>query len=110
MIVMIPLMLAARKLDGEDPDVVFMLRCAYGAVQGLILLAVLYVYMVATKISKSKLKDEEIFVSPPAQVCHTHNIIVGRLHSDKMGLFIIVARCKIKLIIISFLLGYCIII
>jgi len=64
---MIPLMLAARKLDGEDPDVVFMLRCAYGAVQGLILLAVLYVYMVATKISKSKLKDEEIFVSPPAQ-------------------------------------------
>lgn len=62
---MLPLMFAVRKLDGEDPNIVFMLRCAYGSVQLLIMLAVLYIYMVATKLSKSKLKDEEIYVAPP---------------------------------------------
>ena len=66
--IMLPLMYAVRKLDGEDPNIVFMLRCSYGAVQALILLAVLYIYMVATKLSKSKLKDEEIYVAPPPNV------------------------------------------
>lgn len=65
---MLPLMFAVRKLDGEDPNIVFMLRCAYGSVQLLIMLAVLYIYMVATKLSKSKLKDEEIYVAPPPNV------------------------------------------
>lgn len=68
MFVMLPLMFAARKLDGEDPNIVFMLRCSYGIIQGLILLAVFYLYMAAVKLSKSKFKDEEIFVAPPPQV------------------------------------------
>lgn len=64
---MLPLMFAARKLDGEDPNIVFMLRCSYGAIQAMIVLAVLYIYMVAKKISTSSLKDVEIFVPPPPQ-------------------------------------------
>ena len=68
MMVMLPMMFAARKLDGEDPNIVFMLRCAYGAIQTLIILSALYVYMVASKISSSGVKDEEIYVSPPASV------------------------------------------
>lgn len=68
MFIMLPLIFAARKLDGEDPNIVFMLRCSYGVVQGLILLALLYMYMCAVKLSQSKIKDEEIFVPPPPQV------------------------------------------
>lgn len=67
MMIMLPLMFAARKLDGEDPNIVFMLRCSYGIVQSFILLAVLYIFMVATKLSKSAVKDEEIYVPPPPQ-------------------------------------------
>jgi hypothetical protein len=66
MMVMLPMMFAARKLDGEDPNIVFMLRCAYGTIQTLIVLTALYVYMVASKIATSDVKDEEIYVSPPA--------------------------------------------
>ena len=62
------MMYAVRKLDGEDPNIVFMLRCAYGVVQSLILLAVLYIYMVAKKISESKVKDEEIYTAPAPNV------------------------------------------
>ncbi len=66
---MLPIMFAARKLDGEDPNIIFMLRCSYGIVQCLILLALLYMYMCAVKISQGKYKDDEIFVPPPqAQV------------------------------------------
>lgn len=67
MFIMLPLMFAVRKLDGEDPDIIFMLRCSYAIIQGLIILAVLYINMAAAKISKSKLKDKEIFVPPPPQ-------------------------------------------
>jgi len=67
MMIMLPLMFAVRKLDGEDPEIVFMLRCSYGIVQSFIILAVLYIFMVATKLSKSEVKDEEIYVSPPPQ-------------------------------------------
>lgn len=65
--VMAPLMFAVRKIDGEDPDIVFMLRCSYAIIQCLLVLAVLYVNMAAAKINKSKLKDKEIFVPPPPQ-------------------------------------------
>ena len=70
---MLPLMFAARKLDGEDPNIVFMLRCAYGSIQALILLAVLYTYMTAVKLSKSKIKDKEILVPGPHQVSFLSN-------------------------------------
>ncbi len=69
LMIMLPLMFAARKLDGEDPNIVFMLRCSYAAIQTCIVLATLYLYMVAKKISASSaLKDVDIFVPPPPQV------------------------------------------
>lgn len=69
LLIMAPLMYGVRKLDQEDPDIIFMLRCSYTIIQFLIILSVLYVNMVASKISKSKMKDKEIFVPPPPQVC-----------------------------------------
>lgn len=63
--VMLPLMFAVRKLDGEDPDVIFMLRCSYFTVQFFLFLAVIYVYLAAKKLSNSIFKDMLIFVPPP---------------------------------------------
>ncbi len=68
MFVMLPLMFAARKLDGEDPNIVFMLRCSYGTVQFLIVLASLYIFLCAKKISEiEKFKDMVIYTAPPPQ-------------------------------------------
>lgn len=67
MFVMLPVMLAARKIDGENPDTVFMLRCAYGAVQSLIVLLVAYIYISSRSVSSGKDKDRLIYV-PPAPV------------------------------------------
>jgi hypothetical protein len=47
MAVMIPAMLYARTLDSEDANTVFILRAAYGVVQVLCLLAVVYARFVA---------------------------------------------------------------
>lgn len=65
MFVMLPLMFAARKLDGEDPNIVFMLRCSYCTVQSLIVLAVLYIFLTAKKLSESRFKDVTIYTAPP---------------------------------------------
>ena len=73
MFVMLPVMLAARKIDGENPDTVFMLRCAYGAVQSIIVLLVAYIYISSRSVSSGKDKDRLIYV-PPAPV-----VSVGKL-------------------------------
>lgn len=65
MFVMLPLMFAARKLDGEDPNIVFMLRCSYCTVQFCIVLAVLYIFLTAKKLSESVYKDTIIYTAPP---------------------------------------------
>lgn len=65
MLVMLPLMFAARKLDGEDPNIIFMLRCAYFSVQFIIVLCCLYVFFIGQKIAKGKFKDLTIYVAPP---------------------------------------------
>eukprot|EP00567_Pseudictyota_dubia_P016130 CAMPEP_0197436172 /NCGR_PEP_ID=MMETSP1175-20131217/3644_1 /TAXON_ID=1003142 /ORGANISM="Triceratium dubium, Strain CCMP147" /LENGTH=350 /DNA_ID=CAMNT_0042965397 /DNA_START=247 /DNA_END=1299 /DNA_ORIENTATION=+ len=67
MFVMIPVMLAARKLDGEDPNVVFLLRCSYCTVQFLIFLFVAYIYIQSTAISTGAGSDRTIYVPPPPQ-------------------------------------------
>lgn len=67
MMIMLPLMFAARKLDGDDPQIVFLLRCSYFSVQFFIVLAVLYVYLSCQKLGKSKFKDTTIYVPPPPQ-------------------------------------------
>mmetsp|Transcript_35706 Transcript_35706/g.39799 ORF Transcript_35706/g.39799 Transcript_35706/m.39799 type:complete len:387 (+) Transcript_35706:116-1276(+) len=47
--VMLPVMFLARKLDAEDPKVVHLLRLAYGSMQTLCVLVVLYTYSQASK-------------------------------------------------------------
>jgi len=65
---MLPVMLAARKLDGEDPNIIFMLRCLYGGVQTIAIMVVLYIYLQANNAAKeSENSKVKIFVSPPPQ-------------------------------------------
>ncbi|KAL7491080.1 hypothetical protein ACHAWT_000658 [Skeletonema menzelii] len=67
MFVMLPVMMAARKLDGEDPNIVFLLRCCYGAVQACALLLVLFINMKATAAAADKANHVKIYVAPPPQ-------------------------------------------
>jgi len=60
--VMIPVMLAARKLDGEDPTTVNYLRIAYGSMQSICVLIVLYTFM---KASSLQTKTSTVFVPAP---------------------------------------------
>eukprot|EP01082_Thalassiosira_pseudonana_P004027 g3338.t1 g3338 contig12:1877940-1879229(-) len=67
MFVMLPVMLAARKLDGEDPQIVFLLRCLYGAVQTVAILIVLFVYTKAAAAAADPVNNVKIYVPPPPQ-------------------------------------------
>ena len=64
---MLPVMFAARKLDGEDPMVVYYLRIAYGVCQSLCVMAVLYTYFQANSAS-AKYPNRIIYVPPAATV------------------------------------------
>jgi len=64
---MLPVMLAARKLDGEDPNIVFLLRCCYGAVQTCALLLILFVNLKANAAAADKANNVKIYVAPPPQ-------------------------------------------
>jgi len=64
MFVMLPVMFFARKLDGEDPNVVYWLRVAYAAIQVVHVLLVIYMYLQAQKVKA----DRVIYVPPPAVV------------------------------------------
>lgn len=66
--VMLPVMLAARKLDGEDKDIIFMLRCCYGCVQAIAVILTLFIYTKASAAAKERGNDVKIYVSPPPQV------------------------------------------
>lgn len=67
MFVMLPVMLAARKLDGEDPQVVYLLRCAYAAVQTIAIGVVIFVYVKANAVAKERSNNLKIYVPPPPQ-------------------------------------------
>jgi hypothetical protein len=67
-------MLAARRLDGEDPKVVLYLRCAYAAVQCVAVIVILFVYYKASLAAKDKANAVKIYVPPPPQVC-VHNML-----------------------------------
>lgn len=67
MFVMLPVMMAARKLDGEDPNIVFLLRCLYGGVQTIALLLVLFTYAKASAAGKDKDNAVKIYVTPAPQ-------------------------------------------
>lgn len=71
MFIMIPVMLAARKLNNEDPNTVFMLRVAYAVIQGFCVSIILYSYWVVTSLVSGARKSEVdriIYVPAPAQV------------------------------------------
>jgi len=59
--VMVPVMLAARKLDAEDPTTVQYLRIAYGAMQSICVLIVLYTYFKAQSLT-GKDSSKVVFV------------------------------------------------
>lgn len=67
MFVMIPVMLAARKIPSEDPDIIYWLRIAYTIVQCICVFVVGYTYIQATASAKS-MADKVIYVPPPAMV------------------------------------------
>lgn len=51
--IMLPVMLVARKLDGEDPTTIYWLRVAYAAIQSITLLIVIYTYVQASSFASS---------------------------------------------------------
>lgn len=65
MFVMLPVMLAARKLDGEDPSTVYMVRVAYAAVQTLCVLVVLWTFLKARTLQNN---STIVYVPAAAQV------------------------------------------
>ena len=65
MFVMLPVMLAARKLDGEDPNTVYMVRVAYAAVQTLCVLVVLWTFLKARTLQNN---STIVYVPAAAQV------------------------------------------
>ena len=65
---MLPVMLAARKLDGEDANVVYWLRVAYGTIQTCCVLLVAYTYIQATTAASSDKAQTVVCVPPPPQV------------------------------------------
>ena len=67
MFVMLPVMLAARKLDSEDPNVVYWLRVAYACVQVVVIAVVGFTYIQAQGAA-SKASNKTIYVPPPPQV------------------------------------------
>ena len=69
LMIMVPVMLAARKLDAEDPNVVYWLRVAYGSVQTICVLVVAYTYLQASAVATSKKVEQLIYVPAPASVC-----------------------------------------
>eukprot|EP00536_Pseudo-nitzschia_multiseries_P010699 jgi/Psemu1/67544/estExt_Genemark1.C_3360011 len=71
--VMLPVMLAARKLNAEDPQTVQYLRISYGCMQSLCVLVVLYTFMKASSIPDDKGHSNTIypFADPAAKKKYT---------------------------------------
>lgn len=64
MFVMLPVMFLARKLDGEDPNIVFYLRIAYACMQFISILVVFYTYIQASAVKGNQI----VYVPAPATV------------------------------------------
>lgn len=60
--VMVPVMLAARKLDAEDPTTIKNLRIAYGCMQSICVSIVLYTFI---KASKARMETSIVYVPAP---------------------------------------------
>lgn len=66
MFVMVPVMLAARKLDGEDPHIVQLLRIAYGVMQLICTVIVVYTYLTARTVATASTHRDRIVYVPAA--------------------------------------------
>lgn len=67
MMIMLPLMYFARKLDHNDPDLVYKLRCAYFTIQALVMSLIAFLYTQAIAFQKSKDGQKKVFVTKPAE-------------------------------------------
>ena len=65
--IMLPLMYFARKLDHNDLDLVFKLQCAFFTVQALIMSLIAYLYTQAIVFQKGKDGKKKVFVTKPAE-------------------------------------------
>lgn len=65
MMVMLPVLFMARKLDGEDPNTVNLVRIAYALMQVVCVGIVVYTYMCAQAVAK---ETKVIYVPPPVVV------------------------------------------
>jgi len=68
--IMLPMMFAVRKLDSEDPNVIYWLRVAYFSIQSIIVLLVLYVYLVSSAAIRGQ-ENRLIYVPQAAQPFQT---------------------------------------
>lgn len=89
MFVMLPVMLAARKLDGENPDTIQMVRIAYGLVQLICVSLVLYAYFVASAVTSST-----AVLVPPAPTVRSFGWVVAT------GC-LAVTSCSLNMILVS---------
>mmetsp|Transcript_12324 Transcript_12324/g.18921 ORF Transcript_12324/g.18921 Transcript_12324/m.18921 type:complete len:336 (+) Transcript_12324:91-1098(+) len=64
--IMLPMIFAVRKLDADDPNVVYWLRVAYFGVQTIIGLLVMYIYLMSSRAIKGH-ENRLIYVPQPAQ-------------------------------------------
>jgi hypothetical protein len=71
MFVVLPVMLAARKIDGDDPNIVYWLRVAYGTMQTICVLIAVYTYIQASAVAASSSARGVIYV-PPAPTVRYH--------------------------------------
>jgi hypothetical protein len=72
--IMLPVMFAARKIDGEDPNIVYWLRVAYGTVQTICLLIVAYTYIQASS-AQTSLGQQIVYVPAAAVVSNCFLLI-----------------------------------
>ena len=68
MFVMLPVMLAARKLDGEDPQIVFLIRVAYAVMQTCCLVAVLWTFFQVQSVRHSNTTIVYVPAAPQVSV------------------------------------------
>jgi hypothetical protein len=92
--VMLPVMLYARSLDAEDPNIVLLLRCAYGVAT---LVTLVVIFLVQGKVGKAAVAQaavdqEALYVPKAAGMFDDPNgpkkylkTSYSKLHSDKLG-------------------------
>ena len=88
MFVMLPLILASRYIDGEDPKVILYLRIAYFSVQFVIVLFTIYTYIQATVAAQGK-EDKVIYVPPAAQVRECSVLFDTHLSASQVETYVI---------------------